>query len=81
MIHLHQPFCLLFTKDPVSYTHLLYWVKQGVRQNIFSEELTLKSTSDSRYQWMVGAFFFSDSYKKNLSTDVYKRQVQLPDNE
>lgn len=56
----------------------LYWVKQGVRQNIFSEELTLKSTSDSRYQWMVGAFFFSDSYKKNLSTTYIAQDYCTP---
>ena len=53
-------------------------MKQGVRQNIFSEELTLKSTSDSRYQWMVGAFFFSDSYKKNLSTTYIAQDYCTP---
>lgn len=44
----------------------LNWVNQRVRQNIFSEELTLKSATDSRYQWMAGAFFFNDNYKKSL---------------
>ena len=45
-----------------------YWVSQRVRQNIFSEELTLKSTTASPYQWMFGAFLFSDSYHKRLLT-------------
>lgn len=56
----------------------LYWVKQGVRQNIFSEELTLKSTTSSRYQWMVGAFFFSDSYKKHLYTTYISQDYCTP---
>ena len=56
----------------------LYWVKQGVRQNIFSEELTLKSTNESRYQWMVGAFFFSDSYKKKLYTTYIAQDYCTP---
>ncbi len=56
----------------------LYWVKQGVRQNIFSEELTLKSTSESRYQWMFGAFVFSDSYKKKLYTNYIAQNYCTP---
>ena len=56
----------------------LYWVKQGVRQNIFSEELTLKSTTSGRYQWMVGAFFFSDSYKKQLYTTYISQNYCTP---
>lgn len=56
----------------------LYWVKQGVRQNIFSEELTLKSTNQSRYQWMFGAFFFSDSYKKRLYTNYIAQDYCTP---
>ena len=56
----------------------LYWVKQGVRQNIFSEELTLKSTGAGRYQWMVGAFFFSDSYKKQLYTTYIAQDYCTP---
>ena len=56
----------------------LYWVKQGVRQNIFSQELTVKSTTDSRYQWMVGAFFFNDGYKKSLSTTYISQDYCTP---
>ena len=56
----------------------LYWVKQGVRQNIFSQELTVKSTTDSRYQWMVGAFFFNDGYKKNLFTTYISKDYCTP---
>lgn len=56
----------------------LYWVKQGVRQNIFSQELTVKSTTDSRYQWMVGAFFFNDGYKKSLSTTYISKDYCTP---
>lgn len=56
----------------------LYWVQQKVRQNIFSEELTLKSTSDSWYQWMVGAFFFSDGYKKSLYTTYISQDYCTP---
>ncbi len=56
----------------------LYWVQQGVRQNIFSEELTLKSTTKSRYQWIVGAFFFSDTYKKFLRTIYISKDYCTP---
>ena len=56
----------------------LYWVKQGVRQNIFSQELTVKSTTDSRYQWMVGVFFFNDGYKKSLSTTYISKDYCTP---
>jgi outer membrane receptor protein involved in Fe transport len=56
----------------------LYWVKQGVRQNIFSEELTLKSTTNSAYQWMFGAFMFSDSYKKQLYTTYIAQDYCTP---
>ena len=56
----------------------LYCVKQGVRQNIFSQELTVKSTTDSRYQWMVGVFFFNDGYKKSLSTTYISKDYCTP---
>ena len=56
----------------------LYWVQQKVRQNIFSEELTVKSTNDSWYQWMVGAFFFSDGYKKSLYTTYISQNYCMP---
>lgn len=56
----------------------LYWVQQKVRQNIFSEELTIKSTNDSWYQWMVGAFFFSDGYKKSLYTTYISQNYCTP---
>lgn len=56
----------------------LYWVNQSVRQNIFSEELTLKSTTDSRYQWMMGAFLFSDSYNKSLYTTYIAQDYCTP---
>lgn len=56
----------------------LYWVQQKVRQNIFSEELTLKSANDSWYQWMVGAFFFSDGYKKSLYTTYISQNYCTP---
>ena len=49
-----------------------------MRQNIFSEELTLKSTGAGRYQWMVGAFFFSDSYKKQLYTTYIAQDYCTP---
>ena len=56
----------------------LYWVEQRVRQNIFSEELTLKSTTQSRYQWMIGAFFFSDGYRKQLYTTYIAQDYCTP---
>lgn len=56
----------------------LYWVEQRVRQNIFSEELTLKSNVESRYQWIFGAFFFSDNYKRQLYTTYIAQNFCTP---
>jgi outer membrane receptor protein involved in Fe transport len=56
----------------------LNWVNQRVRQNIFSEELTLKSKISGRYQWMVGAFFFSDSYKKSTYIHYIPQNYCMP---
>ena len=56
----------------------LNWVNQRVRQNIFSEELTLKSKISGRYQWRVGAFFFSDSYKKSTYIHYIPQNYCMP---
>ena len=56
----------------------LNWVNQRVRQNIFSEELTLKSKTSGCYQWMVGAFFFSDSYKKSTYIHYIPQNYCMP---
>ena len=56
----------------------LYWVNQRVRQNIFSQEVTLKSTTASAYQWMVGVFAFSDSYDKHLNTNYIAQGYATP---
>lgn len=56
----------------------LYWVEQRVRQNIFSEELTFKSTNQSAYQWMFGAFAFHDTYRKHLNTSYIVQGYSTP---
>ncbi len=45
-----------------------YLVTNGINNNIVSEELTLKSTTYSPFQWVGGAFFSSQAYSQQQGT-------------
>ncbi|MDR0976958.1 MAG: TonB-dependent receptor [Prevotellaceae bacterium] len=56
-----------FTPQPTSY------VVQRLRQNMVSQELTLKSTTDTRYRHITGAFGFYQM----LDRDIYNRRTDV----
>ena len=46
-----------------------YFVTNGIRHNVISEEVTLKSEHENRFQWVVGTFLFSQWGTQNQGTD------------
>lgn len=56
----------------------LYFVNNNFHQNMLSQEFTLKSNNNSRYQWIVGAFgllFDSNSFVK---VAMLPKKVEMP---
>ena len=62
----------------------IFAVKMPHRQNQMSQEFTLRSTNDSRYQWIVGAFGFHQQdhftvYTTRIASKLYEvNQNKLP---
>ena len=62
----------------------IFAVKMPHRQNQISQEYTLRSTNDSRYQWIVGAFGFHQQdhftvYTTRIASKLYEvNQNKLP---
>lgn len=62
----------------------IFAVKMPHRQNQISQEFTLRSTNDSRYQWIVGAFGFHQQdhftvYTTRIASKLYEvNQNKLP---
>ena len=62
----------------------IFAVKMPHRQNQVSQEFTLRSTNDSRYQWIVGAFGFHQQdhftvYTTRIASKLYEvNQNKLP---
>lgn len=54
----------------------LYFVTQKQKQNMFSEELNIKSNNDGRYKWLFGAFGFHQGVDNTLMMD-FKAQKLL----
>lgn len=51
-----------------------FFVTNGVTQNVWSEELTLKSDNDSRLQWIAGVFGFAQRAVQDQSTDYIMKK-------
>ncbi|TFH48249.1 MAG: TonB-dependent receptor [Bacteroidia bacterium] len=49
----------------------LYFVKQRQSQNMLSQEVTAKSESPGRYQWLSGLYGFMQMFDKSVDVDVY----------
>ena len=47
----------------------IYFVTNGIRNNVISEEVTLKSEHEDRFQWVVGTFLFSQWGTQDQGTD------------
>ncbi len=49
----------------------LYYVEQGMKQNMISDELIIRSTNNKRYNWLFGAFGFMQIFDKSVDVDVH----------
>ena len=49
------------------------YVIQKQKQKMFSQELTLKSAGDKRYEWIVGAFAFRQGVENTLRKDLFTK--------
>lgn len=55
-----------------------YYVDNGIRQNMLSQEITLKSNNDSRYQWIFGAFGLIQKINNEQATSYLTRDMRQP---
>ena len=46
-----------------------YFVTNGIRHNVISEEVTLKSEHENKFQWVVGTYIFSQWGTQDQGTD------------
>lgn len=49
----------------------LYFVQQFMKQNMFSDELILRSSGDKKLDWLFGAFGFMQFFDRSVEVDVY----------
>ncbi len=54
-----------FTPNPI------YFFQYHQKQQMFSNELVLKSKSKSKYQWLFGGFIFRQTLNNDLEADIY----------
>jgi len=54
----------------------LYSINQKQIQRSLTEEITLKSNTESRYQWLFGLFGFYDKFRTDMSVDWMKAGIQ-----
>jgi outer membrane receptor protein involved in Fe transport len=53
----------------------LYFVVQNQNQNMFSQELIFQSKPEKRYQWILGAYGFSQQFYNDLNLDIYSQKL------
>lgn len=58
----------------------LFFVVNELKQNMLSQELTLKSNNDSRYQWIFGAFGMMQEIDNSVETQYIRNDYALPTN-
>lgn len=56
----------------------LYFVNNKIRQNMVSQELTLKSSHAGRYQWIVGAFGMVQNVHNTVETQYLSKDYSTP---
>lgn len=56
----------------------LYYVVLRMNQQMYSQELTLKSTNESRYQWVTGVFGFYQDTENKLETQFISKKYSTP---
>lgn len=55
-----------------------FFVRNKIKQNMASQEFTLKSNDNSRYQWIVGAFGMIQNIDNNVETQYIKKNQGQP---
>lgn len=53
----------------------LYFVKQRQKQNMISQELTIQSKPQKRYQWLFGAYGFVQQFYNDVNVNTYKQKT------
>lgn len=56
----------------------LYFVTNKIRQNMVSQEFTLKSNHTGRYQWIVGAFGMVQNVHNTVETQYLSKDYSTP---
>ncbi|MBN1119418.1 MAG: TonB-dependent receptor plug domain-containing protein [Bacteroidales bacterium] len=54
-----------FTEDS------LYFVDQQMKQNMFSNEIIVRSKENKKYNWLFGGFGFKQFFDKSVTVDAY----------
>ena len=52
----------------------LYFVVQNQNQNMLSQELTIQSKPDKKYQWLFGTYGFVQQFYNDVNVDIYKQK-------
>ena len=55
----------------------LYYVDQEQKQNMFSQEIIIRSTTDSKYDWLFGVYGFMQGFDRGVDVDVYASNMSL----
>ena len=55
-----------------------YYVEQRLRQNMFSQEFTLKSKGSGPYHWIGGLFLFTQKAKNSLEMSYLTKNYSTP---
>lgn len=55
----------------------LYYVTQDQKQHLFSQEIIARSTPASNYNWLFGAYGFTQVFDKSVGVDVYSAGMKL----
>ena len=70
----HQRIDQDFSEKPLNFT------KQDQQQHMASEEITIKSAINSKYNWLFGAFGFYQKIKNDVNVDFIPQKYQVEKN-
>ncbi len=54
----------------------IYFFEIGDKQNMLSQELVLKSLSDSKYKWLFGTFGFYQTMDQETNGNIYAQKIK-----
>lgn len=55
----------------------LYFVSQAQKQNMYSQEIILRSANQSGYNWLIGAYGFIQVFDRGVDVDIYSSDMTL----